>query len=623
MINKYFFKFTISIALATLLLSGCGDSSETKENNTDNQFKTDNQPKTENDIKESELKAILQTRGVEYKNSIYSNDKSKIFLIGTKNKVASIYEFDANSLKLINEYNFNLDGIVDIKNGKDGIYSVTAQQDSVADVYIFDSNEGKLIQKEQIPVDDPKEIIKDKVEKNSQNKMHDFIYSPQKYGAAVLVVDPYGLNYLYLYGLEKPNDPVMEYEIIKSGRDITDIKMLGGGKLSYKIDKTTTIYDYFNKKIISQNSPDSGPKDVMDDYLYKKYKADKKGRGVTLVKFLEVEDELYITTFNYYNPGDIYQETSLFSIKDKKVERVKVLAHIKYGPGGHEIKDIKIDKENNLIIYTTTMNYADIENGKDYDDYWMGDGIKYTYNYKTKDVTRKLPTKPDLSNKVDNLISFERSLKGEGILAIGRDSNENIEFYRFDADSLELEQKFSAKKYGKRYGLGSQTPFIYPKENGVFEISTGFGHYFFNYFTGEGEYQFDNKITKVSDQEIIDKAKSIINQNSMRFKFYTFELYKTNRDSTFIAKSSADEKGGRFEGLFLFSIDLNSNKFNIIEDLGSDKDIELLSIDYPLGNTVLYKKKSHGFDVYTQIVKRYYTKDEIVDQAYLSVGFGG
>jgi hypothetical protein len=623
MIKKDFFKITTSLILASIFLGGCGSSNKT--DNIANDTQTASQS-NKIDSKEHRLKTYLQTRGIEYKNSIYSNDKDKMFFIGTKDNKTYIFEFDTDSLRLLNEYSFDIKGVINLEESDDGVYKITAQKDSIADIYTFDSNQGKLTKKDQIAIKDPKEIIIETIEK-TPSRVKDFVYSPQKYGAVVLTVDGYGKYHLYLYGLEKPNEPVREYEIVKSGHPITELKMIGGGKISYKIRNTTTVYDYFNKKIISQNSPDNGPKDMMISYLDKKYKANERGYGVSLIKFTEVEDDLYIATYSYYNPGDAYEETSLFKIDQSgDVKLIKTLAFMKFGPGGNTIKDIKIDRDNDLIIYTTTMSYLNIEKDRDYNDYWMEDGIKYTYNYKTAKSTKKLPLKPDLSDRVDNLIAFERSLRKNGIFAIGKNSHGDYEFYRFDAKSLELEEKFSPDTYGKRYAIGDKPPFIVPKENGVFEILTEFGRYFFNYFSGEDRYEFYNQKERVTKQETIDKIKDIIDQYQEQYHPFRYsdinivEVYKTSsyNDSVFIVYIEDTVNSG-----YLLSVDTNNNSLMIIEEKGGAEEVEVLSINYPQGNTILYIKRSHGLDVYSEVIRKYYTKDEIVDQAYLSVGMGG
>ena len=138
--NIYFKTATTSLFLATLLLSGCGSSTTSKANNTDNNTKVEIELS-----KQETLKKELRSDGVEYKTSTYSQDKSEILLAGIKDGKTTIYKFDASTLELIEKFSFEIDGLLDIKSENDGKYTITAQDESGADNFVFDSVSGDLV----------------------------------------------------------------------------------------------------------------------------------------------------------------------------------------------------------------------------------------------------------------------------------------------------------------------------------------------------------------------------------------------------------------------------------------------------------------------------------------------
>ena len=213
-----------------------------------------------------------------------------------------------------------------------------------------------------------KEKIKKAMGLGEMSSVRSMTYSPQRGGLIASVVTDQG-SYLALFGLEDPDNPVFEYDIEiddMGHKSYKDIKMLGGGIFQYTTysykDRSYVLmtYDYFNKRVVKREITDTTKdvRDKIDSYLDDKYIHKNSGYNIARLEYLE--SDLYLLTVNYWSPADDYQRTSVIRVTDIVTEQ-KSLAHIKYGPGGHEAKNIIIDAEANLITYNTDVKWHDLD----------------------------------------------------------------------------------------------------------------------------------------------------------------------------------------------------------------------------------------------------------------------
>ncbi len=94
------------------------------------------------------------------------------------------------------------------------------------------------------------------------NAIKSFTFTPKRGGVFVLFSGDNG-EALVLYGLEDPSHPQEEYTVVSTnyGETISDIKMLGNGKMRYTLNSDgnsqVVTYDYFHKKVIEDGSSDN------------------------------------------------------------------------------------------------------------------------------------------------------------------------------------------------------------------------------------------------------------------------------------------------------------------------------------------------------------------------------
>ena len=256
---KTTYKIATSIALATLLLVGCGSGSTSNGNGTQNPSTTKTSGKIALEAdKLTQIKRDLQSRNITYQTSSYSKDKSTIMIVGLEKGKTTFYKFDANTLELLDQFEFEIDGIIGVKTAEDGEkFTIISSKDSEATDYTLDMANKKLEKKTEYHLKDPKKIIQAQL--GDTFTVESFMFTPSKMGGLVIASND-SQRKLFLYGMEDPANPLQEYAIFEgsSKQHIQNIILLGNGIITFEItneDEPNKInkrkYDYFNKKELS------------------------------------------------------------------------------------------------------------------------------------------------------------------------------------------------------------------------------------------------------------------------------------------------------------------------------------------------------------------------------------
>ncbi len=280
-----------------------------------------------------------------------------------------------------------------------------------------------------------------------------------------------------------------------------NITGLKGGLVKFTTNGKEIVYDYLNDSSIQPNSrPDNS----------------------TMHNNINV-DQMVINSIKNYIQNN-YSNSYLYRVK-KQMElsnnRYAVLAEVSNMDLHYFIFVVWIDSQTHTVCYKVASTNAEtggklqiksVDRGSHilyYRDSFVDEYVDFGYNYISNSIVYKDDSHTQtndtysnnngayypssngggysdnssvtstIANQLQEYITHVYSQQGGGIFVVGR-KNGRYSFYRFDANSLKLEQAF----YNIPINPNSYINNIRALSNGNFEIQTDMGDYIFNYFDG-------------------------------------------------------------------------------------------------------------------------------------------
>ena len=231
----------------------------------------------------------------------------------------------------------------------------------------------------------PQELIAEQINVIADIKA--FVYTPDKKGAVVLI-EEWPWQTLDIYDLGNPQKPLFEYTIFGGVVDISDVKMLGGGKVQFNhqykdvADENdtslhTVIYEYMNKKEITNVQVEGSLNNL------KKRIEDAKSSWLTKYHITKMEEidanlHLYLLHTTVKKNGKDHSTIEIYNTQAMDV--------VIYLQNTIKVSNINILRNTHTITYDKELN-ADERQRKNYIDNLRILG-HYTYNYLTGKSTR-------------------------------------------------------------------------------------------------------------------------------------------------------------------------------------------------------------------------------------------
>jgi hypothetical protein len=248
-------KYSLSLILVSSLFIGCGGSSKTDLTDQDEPIEILSSYKDDSKfIKESLNQAGYQnvdnlTKIDENLISFtYGGDNGRHFVVYNKTKgeiVSDIPKFSGNRITSTQKKNIIFDNKteVDLSNYKRPI------------VKEFTESSNRPQEQNRFSNEELREFFENQL-KSFEWYYSSHVVSPGGLGAVVLIKSDGGASKLIRYGLDQ-NPPVREMDLVDVLGDISNLEMVGNGKISFYFRSHKVIYDYIDAKEMTNFLPTS------------------------------------------------------------------------------------------------------------------------------------------------------------------------------------------------------------------------------------------------------------------------------------------------------------------------------------------------------------------------------
>jgi len=482
-------KYSITLLTSIMLFSGCGGGGTTNNSPQDSLSSLS----TQNDIR-----SITQN----LRNAGYTN-ASDVVAIDTNTIAFTYYQQDNKHFVVYNKNNGQV--LSDIASFKgDVVTSNTSQQitfDNGTTVNVQNHTKAKVESTQTYATSStqktPKEIINTQL--SNGEYVRQFVYTPQRQGAAVLLQKPGNVMALYMYGLENKANPKREFVIYtpqEDGERIENIQMIGNGQVKFtsRYNNYTYIitYNYLQHYTVSQNEirPDGSTNN-------------QQNTSTSLIEQFKNDINNFEWSYSSHVLSPQGNGAIVLAMSDGGIFNI-----YRYG-----ISNNKATKEALLISENTNITNLKMTGNGKFSYQIRGNTIVYDYinKYQVSSTSNNQNNTMSIRQVIENtvrqqtggsheLVDYTYTNSRQGMLALSyNDRNEHF-LYRFGLNN-------GTPVYEKKFTLGTvdYRGSLAPLSNGQVRINYGNGtftqtyNYIGGYEVNSGSNQQTNNTSSVED----------------------------------------------------------------------------------------------------------------------------
>ncbi len=467
---------TLSLLTIFILLSGCGSSTSPKSKTSLNTLHTlsDNNSAIETSLRQAGFNAasnVVQLTDNKIAFTYYDNQGIKHFVV---------YD-NQNGKILSNITHFKGEEVIpdsrkdtiSFKNGT--TVKTTDYQHPQVDYSQTDKRPTRQM--------NPKTLIQRQLPYNQH--VTQFVYSPQKQGAAVLIEGDNGIVGLYLYGLDS-SSPVREqniYPLLEKGDNIYNIRFPKSGVITYMVTnmgwKYFYRYDYFAKKLTKYKTIDphdrqlnednysdnaynshqkTSPKEAiraqidtdrrkMRDFIYT---SDNHSDAAVVIDYVGGDGAIGLVLYDIPKDGGapykVYDvEAPGYNAEWTKITNLKRIGGGKFTFTGTS-RDANGYHTRNYTYYYLDHYYANYDDASSHSSYNDSDDEDRSYNH-------SMSTEESIRSQISQhlpgyeLSSWDKTHAGQGFLAVARNGHSPVLVVFDNRDGRPVYEKYISLKY--------------------------------------------------------------------------------------------------------------------------------------------------------------------------------